>query len=412
VTIAEGAVLTQFASMPNNTVVVENLNNVGTYNLTGCGDVCNVGGLYSTIGVTNTGGVINLKDVYWRNTGIWSGVGTVNVLEGGSLGLSSQPPAAGTVVNINGCGWCFGSGIELGALNAISPITNTNIRINVRSASCIKVNAGTNSTFSGVLAGSAPLTVSGFGTPKPNGIVHFANTANTYYGTLTIDGVTLNASYGNSLQFAKIVLTGGGRITSSLTQTIGSLASSDPTSSWQISGSTNCFIKNNGITTFAGKIANIGSIANVWLEGGAQNQLTLTNTGHTGTVYARNGSKLILQGATFTGAQGQVRVSAGSTVSAGTSTTASVSDLYIDATSALDVRSTGTGTGLLRYTASQVINAGWKVNALDPLPPGTYPIIQKPNSTLVPAPTLGINNTGGTVTFTQVGNFVNMVVTA
>jgi hypothetical protein len=56
------------------------------------------------------------------------------------------------------------------------------------------------------------------------------------------------------------------------------------------------------------------------------------------------------------------------------------------------------------------LTAGWKVNALDPLPPGTYPIVQKPNSTLVPTPTLGINNTGGNVTFTQVGNFLNMVV--
>jgi hypothetical protein len=29
---------------------------------------------------------------------------------------------------------------------------------------------------------------------------------------------------------------------------------------------------------------------------------------------------------------------------------------------------------------------------------------------LTPGPTLGINNTGGNVTFTQVGNMINMVV--
>jgi hypothetical protein len=77
-TIGANATVTQYASMPSGTVVVENLNNAGTYNLTGCGE-CNVGGLYSTIGVTNTGGTINIKDAYWRNTGIWSGIGTVNV---------------------------------------------------------------------------------------------------------------------------------------------------------------------------------------------------------------------------------------------------------------------------------------------------------------------------------------------
>jgi hypothetical protein len=407
-TINANATVTQFASMPNNTVVVENLNNMGTYNLTGCG-TCGVGGKYSTIGVTNTDGTINLKDVYWRNTGIWSGIGTVNVKDGATLGLSNQPPATGTVVNINGCGWCDASGVTQGALNTVSPTTNTNLKIKVQSASCIKVNGGTNSLFSGVLSGSAPLTVSSLGTSGLP-IVGFANTANTYYGTLTFNGVNVDANYGNSLQYADVVLENGARLSSSATQTIGSLSSSDPTTLWNVGGSNNVFIRDNGVTTFAGRLNMTGSIGNVWLEGGSDNVLTLTNTGHTCAIFPRNGSKLILQGATFTGAQGQVRVSAGSTVSAGTSTTVSVSQLFIDATSALDVRSTGTGTGLIAYTQGHSIVAGWKVNALDPLPPGTYPIIQKTNSTLIPAPTLGINNTGGTVTFTQVGNFVNMVV--
>jgi hypothetical protein len=407
-TINNSATLTQFASMPNNTVVVENLNNVGgTYNLTGCG-TCGVGGKYSTIGVTNTGGTINLDKVYWRNSNIWSGVGTVNVKDGATLGLSLQPPAAGTVVNINGCGWCDASGVTQGALNTVSPTTNTNLKIKVQSASCIKVNGGTNSLFSGVLSGSAPLTVSSLGTSGLP-IVGFANTANTYYGTLTFNGVNVDANYGNSLQYADVVLENGARLSSSATQTIGSLSSSDPTTSWNIGGTTNCFIKANGVTTYAGKLMKTGSIGNVFLEGGSSNVLTLTSTGNTATVFARNGSKLIMQGATTTGTEGQIRITAGSTVSAGTSTTARCVYLLIDGTSALDVRAAGTGTGLIGAD-NIALTAGWKVNALDPLSPGTYPIIQKPNTTLIPTPTLGINNTGGTVTFTQVGNFVNMVV--
>jgi hypothetical protein len=112
------------------------------------------------------------------------------------------------------------------------------------------------------------------------------------------------------------------------------------------------------------------------------------------------------------GGSGQMRISNGSTISAGTSTTAQCTFLFIDATSALDVRSiTPTSTGLLKVTSGFSMTAGWKINALDPLLPGTYDIIQKPNTALLtPAPTLGINNTGYNVTFTQVGNMVKMVV--
>jgi hypothetical protein len=284
------------------------------------------------------------------------------------------------------------------------------MRINVQSASTIKTASGAGGVgLTGVLSGSAPLTVTTLGTAV-GGTFNITNTANTYNGTLTFDRVITDASYGTSMQFAKVVLVNGARLSSEPTQTIGSLSSSDPTTSWNIGGTTNCFIKANGVTTYAGKLMKTGSIGNVFLEGGSSNVLTLTSTGNTATVFARNGSKLIMQGATTTGTEGQIRITAGSTVSAGTSTTARCVYLLIDGTSALDVRAAGTGTGLIRAD-NIALTAGWKVNALDPLQPGTYPIIQKPNTTLLtPAPTLGINNTGRTVTFTQVGNMINMVV--
>lgn len=407
-TIGANATMTQYASMPTTTLVAQNLNNAGTYNLIGCG-TCGVGGLYSTIGVTNTG-TINLDDVYWRNSGIWSGVGTVNVKDGATLGLSSQPPAANTVININGCGWKNSACVEQGALHLISPITNTNIKIKVQTAACIKIASGTNNTFSGILSGSAPLNVSSFGTPKPNGIVHFANTGNTYFGQMTVDGVSVNASYGNSLQYANIVLANSARLNTAgnTSQTIGSIASTDPTTYWQSGDPTTNTIKANGVTTYAGKLLWTGGqyAANWFLDGGAENVLTMTSTGNSGHIYPRNGSKLILQGGTFN--PGQVRVSGGSTVSAGTSTTALANYLSIDATSALDVYASGATTGKIGAGSLGLgLTAGWKVNLKDPLPAGTHVIMTNAGAAVTVLPTIGENLSGRTVTGFAWNNAVN-----
>jgi hypothetical protein len=415
-TLAEGAVVTQYNGWNVNTFLTSALDNNGTYNVTGCG-ACGVGGVGRATTVNNNG-VINLDKTSWGFSSTWAGTGFVNVKSGATFQLAGNSVNNVTRVNLNGNGWRDAGCVEQGALHATVSGVSQNMRINVQSASTIKTANNVGVTYTGVLTGSAPLTVTTLSATKPNGNTAFTNTANTYNGTITVDGTVLVQDNTTSLQYAKIVLTNGSRIQSSnASQTIGSLASSDPTTSWQIGGSNNVFIKNNGITQFDGSLSMIGSIANVWLEGGATNQLTLTKTGQTATVYARNGSKVILQGATFllgsSGSSGQMRISAGSTISAGTSTTAACTYLYIDAASALDVRAAGAGTGLLKVTTGFSMGAGWKVNALDPLPPGTYPIIQKPNTTLLtPGPTLGINNTGGTVTFTQVGNLINMVVTA
>jgi hypothetical protein len=412
-TLAEGAVATQYNGWNVNTFLTSALDNNGTYNVTGCG-ACGVGGVGRATTVANNG-TINLDKTSWGFSSTWSGTGTVNVKDGATFQLAANGVNNTTRVNLNGNGWRDAACVEQGALHAITGGVNHGMRINVQSASTIKTASGAgNIGLTGLLTGSAPLTVTTLGTAL-GGTFNIANTANTYNGVLTFDRVVTAADYGTSMQYAKVVLTNGARLSSQVSQTIGSLTSSDPTTSWQIGGSNNVYIKNNGVTQFDGSLTMTGSIANVWLEGGAGNQLTLTKPGSTATVYARNGSKLILQGATLlpggSGGSGQARISAGSTISAGTSTTAACTFLYIDAASALDVRAAGTGTGLLKVTQGFSMGAGWKVNALDPLPPGTYPIIQKPNTTLLtPGPTLGINNTGGNVTFTQVGNMINMVV--
>jgi hypothetical protein len=400
-TINEGAVATQYTAYTINTYLTQALNNNGTYNVTGCGD-CGKGGLGLATTVANNG-IINLDKTQWRNQSTWSGTGTVNVKDGATFQLTVNPIGATTRFNINGCGWKNASCVEQGAIHVSGTGLTFAMKINVQTAACIKNAVNVNNTFSGLLTGSAPLTISSLSATKPNGILHFSNTANTYNGTITVDGTTINASYGNSLQYAKIVLVNGGRIgtNSNTSQVIGSLASNDPTTYWQSGDPSNNTIKNNGITTFAGRLLWIGGsyAANYFLDGGSQNQLTMTGTGNTGNIYPRNGAKLILQGATFTAPGGQVRVQTGATVSAGTSTTASCTYLYIDATSKLEVKAVGAGASLMNVTTGFVPSAGWKVDLPDAMAAGTYDIVSYLGTATTILPTIGVNNSGRSVSF-------------
>jgi hypothetical protein len=396
-TIQTGATATQYTSFPNATYLCQALTNTGTYNVIGCG-TCGVGGINYASTVANNG-VINIDDAAWAAQSTWSGAGTVNVKDGGTLVTNAAASGSTNTININGCGWCGSTGATLGAINVASTGTFT-AKIKVQTASCIKANTNQSTTFSGVLSGGAPLNVSSLAATKPNAIQHFTNTANTYYGTMTVDGTTINASHGTSLQYAKIVLANGGRLGSSASQTIGSLASTDPTTYWSSADSLSHFIKNNGITTFAGRLLwNGGSnTANFYLEGGSSNVLTMTGTGSTGNLYVRNGSKVIMQGGTWTGTNGQIRASAGSTVSAGTSTTGSAVLIYLDATSALDVYASGASTGIINTgTGTSLLSAGWKVNLKDPLPAGTHVIWKNTGAAITQLPVIGENLSGRTV---------------
>ena len=398
-TIQTDAVATQFTGYTATTYLCQALTNTGTYNVIGCG-TCGVG-----IGVAQSvvnNGIINIDDAVWSNRNVWSGTGTVNVKDGGTFQLTSFAIGSGTRVNINGCGWCDSTGKKIGAIQiAGNGVTHT-MRIHVETAACIKSQLNANNTFSGLLTGSAPLTVGTLGTPV-NGITHFSNTGNTYFGTITVDGTTVNASYNNSLQYANIVLVNGGRLgtNSNSGQTIGSLSSTDSTTYWQSGDPVNNTIKNNGITTYAGRLLWTGGsyAANYFLDGGSQNQLTMTGTGNTGNIYPRTGARLILQGATFTAPGGQVRVQTGATVSAGTTTTASCTYLYFDATSKLEVKPVGASCGLMNVTLGFVPSAGWKVDLPDAMAAGTYDIVSYLGTATTVLPTIGINNSGRTVTF-------------
>jgi hypothetical protein len=400
-TLNEGAIATQYTSYVGNTYLTQALSNNGTYNVTGCG-ACGVGGLGLATTVVNNG-VINLDKTQWRNQSTWSGTGTVNVKDGATFQLTTNPIGATTRVNINGCGWKNASCVEQGAIHVSGTGATFAMQINVQTAACITNAVGVNNTFSGLLTGSSPLTVNSLSATKPNGIIHFSNTANPYNGTITVDGTTLNASYGNSLQYAKIVLANGGRIGTNANsgQTIGSLASTDSTTYWQSGDPSNNIIKNNGITTYAGRLLWTGGqyAANYFLDGGSQNQLTMTGIGNSGNIYPRNGARLILQGATFVAPGGQVRVQTGATVSAGTTTTASATYLYIDATSKLEVKPVGAGASLMNVTTGFLPSAGWKVDLPDAMAAGTYDIVSYLGAATTVLPTIGLNNSGRSVSF-------------
>jgi hypothetical protein len=400
-TLNEGSIATQYTSFAANTYLCQALNNNGIYNVIGCGE-CGSG--FGLAAVVSNNGTINIDDAVWSNRNVWTGTGTVNVKDGGTFQLTSFVIPSTTRVNINGCGWCDSTGTKIGAIQVAGNGVTHTMRIHVETDACIKSNTNNNNTFAGLLTGSAPLTIGSLATTKPNGIIHFVNTANTYFGTITVDGTTLNASYGTALQYAKIVLANGGRLGTNANSgaTIASLASNSSASYWQSGDPVNNTIANNGITTYAGRLLWIGGqyAANYFLNGPSTNQLTMTGTGNTGNIYPRTGARLILQGATFTAPGGQVRVATGATVSAGTSITAACTYLSLDATSKLEVRAVGASCGLLKVGSIGLgLTAGWGVDLPDAMAPGTYEILHSSSAAVTTLPTTGVNNTGRVVSY-------------
>jgi hypothetical protein len=73
--------------------------------------------------------------------------------------------------------------------------------------------------------------------------------------------------------------------------------------------------------------------------------------------------------------------------------------LYIDGTSKLEVKAVGAGASLMNVTTGFVPSAGWKVDLPDAMAAGTYDIVSYLGTATTILPTIGINNSGRTVTF-------------
>jgi hypothetical protein len=73
--------------------------------------------------------------------------------------------------------------------------------------------------------------------------------------------------------------------------------------------------------------------------------------------------------------------------------------LYIDGTSKLEVKAVGAGASLINVTLGFLPTAGWKVDLPDAMAAGTYDIVSYLGTATTVLPTIGINNSGRTVTF-------------
>jgi hypothetical protein len=417
-TLAEGAKATQYTSWTSFVDLTGGtLNNNGTYHLIGCG-ACGVGYAQSA-NVTNNELII-LDKVIWKNRGTWNAsTGTVNVLSGSTYDIHSSAtiPPATQRFNINGCGWKNSSCGEEGAIRSLVSV-DVGFRVNVQSASCIKVGTGITLGLNGTLTGSAPLRLtnglSNTGTAAPAGTINMFNNSNTYTGTITASNINLRPSSNSIANAFRIVLENGASLrtsTSGTAQNLKSIESLDPNTDWTGDNVTQT-LSANGITTFAGVLQGGGSGPhNIRLAGGSQNQLTLTNRASTNSsVTALNGAKVILEGGKLSAGGfggGGLIAQNGGTVSAGKSIISEVVSLSLNPAGEFDVHAISpTQAGLLTTTTGQFILATgsttFPINLLHPMDAGTYPILKITAGTGVgygKIPTTVINNTGKTASY-------------
>lgn len=411
-TVQTGASLNVYgANTTWNARISESLSNSGTINWKGsneCGK-----GMMQVNGWTANNGTINIDGAIFRTSqyGI-SGTGTINVADGGTLANAGQPVAGTQTVNLNGCGWCDLTGEKIGALSLSGYNVTYAATTNIQSPSCIYSAPGDLINFTGLLTGSEPLTIGAAGSAARAGAINFKNQANTYSGVMTVDASTLyGQGSANSLQFATINLINTSVLDVQGGQNIKSLTG-DAGSKVQMSAYSTLTLKNNGETTFPGTVvATSAPPASLVLNGGATNVLTLTNPSVGNAVYvADGGSKIVLQGGTISGGfgseNGKLQATNGGIISAGATTTATTSIVQLDATSFLEVRAVGSSASKI---TTQVFRApsNFKVNLPDAMAAGTYTILDgiyaDGSNGFGKIPTLGINNTGKTPTFSWTG---------
>jgi hypothetical protein len=410
-TIGSGAVATQMTSFPNATYLCQALTNTGTYNITGCG-TCGVGGRNYATTVANNG-VINIDKAAWGPTSNWTGGGTINVLNGGTLSINENSTTGATnTININGDGWCDATGLKVGAISKIGTTASYSFNINLQSPSLIRSTSGT--TLNGKLTGNHKLTLSnatGAGT-RSGSFTFTQSTAPYFDSTIEVLNTSLYTNGTNALSKADIRLVGTGFIQQDGgTLNLGSLASSQTTTGILANSSVTFVLKENGSTTYAGSMNNStpGTPWNFRIEGPATNVIKLTNpTGNSAVNLSSSlGGRIIVEAGRYNQWSGVGTISAGSTI--GVANNAHLTNLIIGASSALDVYASANGltTGLL-VGSTVSLTAGWKVNLMEPLPAGTHNILQK-GATVMALPTLGTNLSGRTVVgFANSGNFITV----
>jgi hypothetical protein len=171
-------------------------------------------------------------------------------------------------------------------------------------------------------------------------------------------------------------------------------------------------LTDNGITTYAGRFNNSqGGLGSALTIDGVGNEITLSNTTATGYGFrAIDGAKI-----SFTGGQGigNLQVENGSKFTFGKTTTGYVnpSALNMTGNSTIEVQSISpTQAGRFITYGQFNVSGGYKVDLVEPLVAGTYNIMQAAGggNGIGQIPTIGINNTGLTPTFSWSGTFLRV----
>lgn len=400
-----GALVDVVGAYTAYTTKATTVTNNSTINFTGP-NVCGQGMMQVT--AMNNAADVVIDDAILRATSSWAGNGRTLVKDGGTFDVNNLSIGSSTqVFTINGCGWCSGTGALLGAIRFGTVAANFSSQINVATASCITSAGTATATLAGPIIGGADLTFScDVKSPVASGLFAITNNPNTFYGNIIVDGTTVRNSV-SSTQYAKIILKNGGRLLldGNTSTTIRSIESTDQTTYWNIGGSSGGIIAANGETTFSGRLWGDGSNTyNYYLNGGAANILHLnhntTTGGHMGTMYVRNGAKLILEdGTKFTGTQGQIRLDTGAGILSSNTTTSSATYIYLNNGAILDVQKVGTGTSKITSTLDLNTAGGFKVNVPAGLTAGVYPILQANVGGTLSVPTVNANLSGLTPTF-------------
>lgn len=406
-TIATGATINVVgANEPNGRAVFSTVVNNGALNITGkdsCGE-----GYFSTASLNNAS-LVTIDKAVFRPATYGTNVGTILVKSGATIEAANTGIPATQTLQLNGCGKCNEIGGQEGALLHGVAASTIASPIVLQSEVCMK-NLGSQTTFSGQLTGNFKLKLGNYtGSSTASGSHTFTNATATFDNTIEVTNTSLYNTSVNTLSKADIVLVENGRIQQDGgVLNLGSLASTSATSTLLANSSVSVNLKENGVTTYAGTLGN-STPGTPWpfrLDGPDTNKITLTGSGGSATnLISADGSKIVAEGGTYN----QWSSVNGGTISAGTASSTRINTLSMAATGALDVYARGAGVGLLWAANTANLVAGWKVNLMEPLPAGTFNILQKPNSVALTLPIIGTNLSGRTVVgFANTGSYITV----
>jgi hypothetical protein len=387
-----------FASLVNN----------GTTNITGP-DRCGDGYMFNQGNITNTS-TITIDDAslkLWNPTA-FTGTGFFRILDGGTLDNGGIAIPSTQTLQLNGCGKCSAIGVQEGALKYGAGSNHTIASpIQIQSETCMKASGAATTTFSGQLSGSAKLTL-GNDTDSNSryGDATFSNATNTFTGALDLVNTTMTNNHPLAFQFSDLNMIGAAQISSFQGMTFKSLRAADPRA-YIVTWNVPIILTDNGETTFAGLIGTSSAGHNAVTLDGAGEHLILTNAGnHSVGLRAMNGAKFSQLGG---GQIGKLDIESGSKFTVGQTTTAFVNAgaTTFSGNSTLEVHAiTPSSTGRFSTFGTFTVTGGWKVDMIHPMVAGTYNILAASSggTGVGVIPTIGVNNTGLTPTFSWSGN--------